>query len=238
MNALAQAYEAAQRDPALIDRLYQRALHIQPALADVRVNYGGFLQAQGRLPEALEAYEAALAEQPWLDIAPFLRATALMELDRRAEAKDAFREAERLHPAYADVFDHLLFFRTTRAGGSKDEERITDVKVVSPIRDLAPDELETTAIRIVPNSAGETATARFINLPTNATVQIYTRQGTLLRALEKQAASSFLSWDLRTEAGLLVPSGLYLIHVRAKDPSGRALWTRVIRWATVRQRVP
>ena len=84
----------------------------------------------------------------------------------------------------------------------------------------------------------EAADVRFINLPTRATVQIYTRQGMLLRALEKQATSSFLPWDLRTEAGLLVPSGLYLIHVRAKDPSGRALWTRVIRWAAVRQRIP
>lgn len=238
LNALAQAYEAAQRDPTLIDRLYQRALRIQPALAEVRVNYGHFLQAQGRLPEALEAYEAALAEQPWLDIAPFLRGTALVELDRRAEAEQAFRAAVQLNPDYANILGHLLFFRTVRAAGRQGEERLTDVRVSSPIPEVALDEPETKAIRIVPNLAGEAAAARFINLPTNATVQIYTRQGTLLRALEKQAASSFLPWDLRTEAGLLVPSGLYLIHVRAKDPSGRALWTRVIRWAAVRQRVP
>ncbi len=142
-----------------------------------------------------------------------------------------------LNPDYANLLGHLLFFRTVRAAGRQGEERLTDVRVLSPIPEVARDEPEAKAIRIVPNPAGESAAARFINLPTRATVQFYTRQGTLLRALEKQAASSFLPWDLRTEAGLLVPSGLYLIHVRAKDPSGRTLWTRVIRWAAVRQRI-
>lgn len=233
LNALAQVYEALRRDPAVIDRLYQRALRIQPALAGVRVNYGHFLQEQGRLSEAVAAYEAAQAEQPWLDVAPFMLGTALMERDRQAEAEAAFREAARLNPDYAGIRRHLLVFRTTRAGAGR--ERITDVRLLSPLPGPAFDEPDTTAIRIVPEP--EANAARFINLPENATVQIYTRHGALLRTLEKRGASTFLPWDVRTDFGKPVPSGLYLIHVRAKDPSGRALWTRVFRWAVVWQRV-
>lgn len=121
----------------MIDRLYQRALRLQPALADVRVDYGPFLQAQGRTEEALAAYEAALAEQPW-----------------------------------------------------------------------------------------------------NALAALKTRNGVLLRTLEKPDASPALAWDLRTEAGSFIPSGLYLIHIRAFNNTGRPQETTVLRWAAVRHHTP
>lgn len=66
LNALAQAYEqAGGRDPSRIERLYREALRIQPELSDVRINYGRFLQAQGRSEEARTEYERVVETENW-----------------------------------------------------------------------------------------------------------------------------------------------------------------------------
>ena len=77
-------------------------------------------------------------------------------------------------------------------------------------------------IGIVPNpymgvSAYETGNldrvVRFINLPNQATISIYTVAGTLIRTLQKEGTSRSLDWDLNTHNQLPVASGMYLIHV-------------------------
>ena len=66
LNALAQAYEqAGGRDPSRIERLYREALRIQPELSEVRINYGRFLQAEGRSDEARSEYERVVATEDW-----------------------------------------------------------------------------------------------------------------------------------------------------------------------------
>ncbi|MDX1546314.1 MAG: tetratricopeptide repeat protein [Rhodothermales bacterium] len=107
LNTLAQAYEAAGRDPAVIERLYQRALAIQPALADVRVNYGRFLETQGRLPEALAQYRAAAAEQPWLAAAHFNLGTAHLRQGAAEEGEAALRRAVELAPDHVRALSNL-----------------------------------------------------------------------------------------------------------------------------------
>ena len=64
LRALAQAYERAGRDPATIDRLYQRALSLQPALAWLRADYADYLQGQGRRDEAIKAYRPRSPSSP------------------------------------------------------------------------------------------------------------------------------------------------------------------------------
>ena len=54
---------------------------------------------------------------------------------------------------------------------------------------------------------------RFINLPDQATIRIYTVAGTLIRTLQKDGPSRSLDWDLNTHNNLPVASGMYLIHV-------------------------
>lgn len=107
LNTLAQAYEAMGVDPSEAARLYRRALEIQPALAEVRVNYGRLLDAQGRLTEAAEAYAAAAEEQPWLAIAHYNLGTARLRQGRTAEAEAALREAVTLAPDYAEALGNL-----------------------------------------------------------------------------------------------------------------------------------
>jgi len=238
LSALAQAYEDDARDPRVVERLYRQALGIQPALADVRVRYGHFLQAQGRVEEAVAAYEAALAEQPWFDAAALALGTALVARHQEALAEEAFRKALHLNPANTEVFRTMLLFETTGRAG---EERITAVRAVTPLPDSLPaDGPAVDEIGLVPDATVDSVATggvllRFTNLPSRATVQIHTDQGTLLRALERRGTDAALRWDLRTEAGRIVPSGTYLIHVRAQDGTGRTLGTRVLRRVLIRQ---
>ena len=107
LNALAQAYEQVGKSPVVIERLYRWALRIQPALSRVRVNYGRFLQAQGRVDEAIEQYRQAIAEEPWLDIAHYNLGTAYMQKEAWDQAVEALQEAVKLNPDYAEAMSNL-----------------------------------------------------------------------------------------------------------------------------------
>lgn len=60
---------------------------------------------------------------------------------------------------------------------------------------------------------------RFVNLPTRATIRIYTAGGVLLRILDHQPASQQgdTFWDLRTRNGQRVASGVYFYHIESSD---------------------
>ncbi|MEM1054473.1 MAG: T9SS type A sorting domain-containing protein [Bacteroidota bacterium] len=80
--------------------------------------------------------------------------------------------------------------------------------------------------------------ARFVNLPAQATIRIFTLSGTLVRTLEKTNPSmTTIDWDLRTEAALPIASGIYLIHVEARDSNNTVLGERVLKFGVVQRRV-
>lgn len=57
---------------------------------------------------------------------------------------------------------------------------------------------------------------RIINLPAQATINIYTLDGALVRTLSKNDPNTpYIDWDIKNTAGLPVSSGMYLIHVNA-----------------------
>lgn len=98
------------------------------------------------------------------------------------------------------------------------------------VAEAAEDALD--LIGIVPNpymgrSAYETnnldRVARFINLPDEVTIRIYTVSGTLIRTLRKDGPNRSLDWDLNTHNQLPVASGMYLIHVDAPGIGERVL---------------
>ncbi|MEM8598552.1 MAG: tetratricopeptide repeat protein [Bacteroidota bacterium] len=107
LNALAQAYEAMDRRLGEAERLYRRALDIQPALADVRVNLGRLLQSQGRTAEAEEAYRAALTEHPWLPQAHYNLGTLQLQQGQADAAVASLREAITLDPDHGDALTNL-----------------------------------------------------------------------------------------------------------------------------------
>lgn len=67
---------------------------------------------------------------------------------------------------------------------------------------------------------------RIINLPPEATVSIYSLDGSLVRRLTKSnKEDAYMDWDIRNAKGLPIASGMYLIHVEAKG-----IGEKVIRW--------
>ncbi|GAB5521737.1 MAG: hypothetical protein RhofKO_39880 [Rhodothermales bacterium] len=121
LNTLAQAYEAGQRDPVRTERLYRRALQVQPALADVRVNLGRFLEARGRLDEAITTYQAAIDEQPWLVEAHYNLGTALLQQDNLEAGEASLQDALRLNPKYPDALTNLGLLRAMQGQLSEAE---------------------------------------------------------------------------------------------------------------------
>lgn len=100
-------------------------------------------------------------------------------------------------------------------------------------------------IAIVPNpyrgysgyeTSGSQSVARFVNLPAQATIRVFTLSGTLVRTIEKNSPAATIDWNLRTEAGLPVASGMYLIHVEARQADGSTIGERVLKFGVIQRR--
>lgn len=136
LNALAQAYEATGRSASSIERLYERALSIQPALSEVRTNYGRFLESQGRLDEAMSQYRQAIEAEPWLETAHYNLGTALLRAGEFEAAEESLRDAIRLEPDYTDALSNLgllLASQNREAEAQEYFERALDVSPTSPV---------------------------------------------------------------------------------------------------------
>ncbi len=67
---------------------------------------------------------------------------------------------------------------------------------------------------------------RIINLPAQASIAIYTLDGTLIRTLTKNDPNTpYIDWDLKNTAGLPISSGMYLMNVKAAG-----IGETVIKW--------
>lgn len=122
LNALAQAYESDGRSAESVERLYARALAIQPALATVRVNYGRHFEARQQLGRAIEQYRQAVDERPWLETAHFNLGTAYLRDGDMQAGEDALREAVRLDPDYGEALSNLGLLM---AGQGRETEAVT-----------------------------------------------------------------------------------------------------------------
>jgi hypothetical protein len=72
---------------------------------------------------------------------------------------------------------------------------------------------------------------RFTNMPQRATIRIFTLAGTLIKMILKDGPSTSVDWDLRTDEGLPIGSGMYLIHIEVPD-----VGDRVIKFGAVKKR--
>jgi hypothetical protein len=73
---------------------------------------------------------------------------------------------------------------------------------------------------------------RFTNMPTQATIRVFTVNGTLLRTMVKNSPELNFSWDLTTEESLPLASGMYLVHVEVPN-----VGEKVIKFGVVKKRI-
>jgi Tfp pilus assembly protein PilF len=229
LRALAHAYERTGRSPADVDRLYQRALTLQPALAWIRADYARFLQAQGRRAEAVLSYRTALAEQPSLAAGWFNLGTVLREEGRDREATDAFRRAVHLDPSLVEALAPLLEVRATEQGISGARVLASPPTPV-PVRARGP-----RAVQVTVASGTAVPHVVFNNVPSRGLLQILEPDGTLVRALPIDGAGS-LDWDLRSDAGRPIAGGLYRVRVQGRDASGQSILPQLFYLGVVRPR--
>ncbi|RMF56034.1 MAG: T9SS C-terminal target domain-containing protein [Bacteroidetes bacterium] len=73
---------------------------------------------------------------------------------------------------------------------------------------------------------------RFTNMPEQATIRVFSLNGTLIRVMRKNSPDAFFTWDLTTEEGLPIASGMYLIHVEVPG-----VGEKVIKFAAIKKRI-
>jgi hypothetical protein len=107
----------------------------------------------------------------------------------------------------------------------------SSLKAVEIMPQRAANTVTPSQIRAVPNpyyahSAYELTQfnrrIRFLNVPSQCTLRIYNLAGQLVRTIRKDDPStSVLEWDIETDRGLPVGSGVYVYHVEAPGGSVR-----------------
>jgi len=107
LNTLAQLYERLDRSPDKIGGLYRHALQVQPLGASIRVNYGRFLETQGRVTEAGRQYEIAIEQRPSLAIAHYNLGTVLIRQGDFEKGENHLRQAIATDPDYSEAFGNL-----------------------------------------------------------------------------------------------------------------------------------
>jgi len=107
--AQAQAAEA-EGDMGSAERLYRRAMNMDPADPAAPFNLGNILRASGRTLEAETAYRAAVRADPDFASAWYNLADALDDQRRMQDAVDCLKRALAADPKYADAMFNLGLF--------------------------------------------------------------------------------------------------------------------------------
>ncbi|MEO0403889.1 MAG: hypothetical protein AAF193_03365, partial [Bacteroidota bacterium] len=64
---------------------------------------------------------------------------------------------------------------------------------------------------------------KFINLPEECTINIYTVNGTLIRQFRKSDPLTFLDWDLKNDRNVPISGGVYIVHIDAPGVGEKVL---------------
>ena len=122
LNALAQAYETDGRGRTVIQRLYVRALSIQPQAVDVRLNYGRFLLSVGDVDKAIDEFQLAMQERPSDDRAYFNIGTAHLQAGDVGAASRFLHVSLTMNPDNLEALGNLGFMHAGQ--GNVDSARV------------------------------------------------------------------------------------------------------------------
>lgn len=118
---------------------------------------------------------------------------------------------------------------------SGDKYRITTQK--AKLSDLQTGKDNVNKISVFPNpyfgensirEPGEQNFVRFTGLPTRAVIRIYTLAGLYVRTIEKDGLNQYMDWNLKTENGTSVASGIYIAYVEMPGIGEKILKLAVI----------
>ncbi len=116
----------------------------------------------------------------------------------------------------------------TETASAEDQEAALDLMAITPNPYRGYSGYETSGVASV---------ARFVNLPAQATIRIFTLSGTLIKTIEKNNAGlATIDWNLKTEAGLPVASGMYLIHIEGRRSDGSSIGERILKFGVIQRR--
>ena len=76
---------------------------------------------------------------------------------------------------------------------------------------------------------------RFIGLPEQATIRIYTVAGSLIRTIDKAGPGTSIDWNLETQNNLPVASGMYFVHIEARTGSGERIGEKVLKLGVIQR---
>lgn len=113
LNSLAQAYEADGRARNVIERLYTRALQIQPRDTDVRLNYGRYLLALNQTELAIDQFMEAVNERPYFADAYYNLGTAYLQAGDVDAGKEYLSSSLALDPDNLEAIGNLGFAHAT-----------------------------------------------------------------------------------------------------------------------------
>jgi hypothetical protein len=111
----------------------------------------------------------------------------------------------------------IVTFKPLQAG---DKFRITTEK--AKLSDLLAGKENVNKISVFPNpyfggnsikEPGEQNYVRFTGLPTKAVVRIFTLAGLFVRSINKDGINQYVDWNLKTENGTPVASGIYIAYI-------------------------
>ena len=77
---------------------------------------------------------------------------------------------------------------------------------------------------------------RFVGLPEQAVIRIYTVSGTLIKTIQKAGPDTTIDWNLETENNLPVASGMYLVHVEARTADGSSIGEKVLKLGVIQRK--
>jgi tetratricopeptide (TPR) repeat protein len=86
---------------------YQKALRLNPNMAEAYLNMGAALAAQGKQTEAIAAYRQAITRNPNIPQAHHNLGNALAQQGQYDEAIAAYQQAIRINPNYAKAYFNL-----------------------------------------------------------------------------------------------------------------------------------
>ncbi len=78
---------------------------------------------------------------------------------------------------------------------------------------------------------------RFLGLPTQATIRIFSLSGVYINRIDKDSQTDFVDWNLSNDDGLPVASGIYLAHIEMPGVGEKILKIAIIREAQYIDRI-